>query len=95
MNPKENVSVMNRLEVEWVFRWAKLFVAIFVLWVMMTYVAPWGRQTAMFRPVMDVIEELDIKATSYYYTDNDDFAEAELQITNSLQFPPTGPLKTN
>jgi len=76
-------------------RWARLFIGIFILWLLMAYVAPWGRQTAMFRPMMDLIEERGIKATSYYYTDIEEFAEAELQITHSLRYPPTGPAASN
>jgi hypothetical protein len=74
-------------------RWARLCIGIFILWLLMAYVAPWGRQTAMFRPMMDLIEERGIKATSYYYTDSEEFAEAETQITHSLRYPPTGPAK--
>jgi len=76
-------------------RWTRLFIGIFILWLLMAYIAPWGRQTAMFRPIMDVIEERGIKATSYYYTDSEEFAEAEIQITHSLRYPPTGPAKSN
>jgi hypothetical protein len=76
-------------------RWARLFIGLFIIWLLMAYVAPWGRQTAMFRPVMDLIEERGINATSYYYTDSEEFAEAEFQITHSLRYPPTGPAASN
>jgi|GEM_PF-2059321 len=71
--------------------WARLFICLFFLWVLMTYVAPWGRQTAILRPMMDIVDERGIKVTSYYYTDSEVFAEAEFNITQSLRFPPTGP----
>lgn len=76
-------------------RWARLFISLFIIWLLMFYIAPWGRQTAMFKPVMDLIEERGINATSYYYTDSEEFAEAEVQITHSLRYPPTGPAGSN
>jgi len=93
---KENAALSNNPEgADMLQRWARLFIGIFILWLLMAYVAPWGRQTAMFRPMMDLIEERGIKATSYYYTDIEEFAEAEIQITHSLRYPPTGPVEKN
>ena len=89
---KVKASFRNtRQEAGWLQRWARLFIGVFILWLLMAYVAPWGRQTAMFRPIMDLIEERGIKATSYYYTDIEEFAEAETQVTHSLRYRPTGP----
>ena len=92
MNSKENVSVIKRPEMGWKQRWIRLLVGIFILWLLVAYVAPWGRQTVVFRPMMDMIEERGINSTSYYYTDIEEFAEAEDNITHSLRYPPTGPL---
>ena len=93
---KENVSFRNYPKGAGILqRWARLFIGIFILWLLMAYAAPWGRQTAMFRPMMDLIEERGIKATSYYYTDIEEFAEAENNITHALRYPPTGPAGSN
>ena len=88
---KKRVFFRNKPWAGMLQRWMRLFVCLFVLWILMAYVAPWGRQTAIFRPMMDLVDERGIKVTSYYYTDSEDFAEAELNITHSLRFPPTGP----
>ena len=76
-------------------RWARLFIGLFIIWLLMTYAAPWGRQTATLRPIMDFIEERNIDATAYYYTDIEEFAEAEINITHSLRYAPMGPAKSN
>lgn len=88
ISSKEGVFFGNIPGADLIKRWARLFISLFILWLLMAYVAPWGRQTAMLRPLMDVIDERGIKATSYYYTDSEEFAEAELIITHSLRYPP-------
>lgn len=88
---KESISSRSKPGAGWMRRWAGLFIGIFILWLLMTYAAPWGRQTATLRPIMDVIDERGIDATAYYYTDLKEFAEAELQITHSLRYAPMGP----
>ncbi len=73
-------------------RWAGLFIGIFIIWLLMAYVGPWGRQTTMLRPIMDLIEERGIKVTAYYYTDIEEFAEAEINITHTMNYMPSGPI---
>jgi hypothetical protein len=90
-----SVSTRNKTEAGLLKRWAGLFLCLFILWLLMAYAAPWGRQTAALKPIMDVIEERGIDATAYYYTDLEEFAEAEDNITHSLRYPPVGPAGGN
>ena len=95
MSSKESISFKNNPGLGLMRRWIGLFIGILILWLLMAYVAPWGRQTATLRPMMDIIEERGIKVTSYYYTDIEEFAEAEINITHSLRYAPTGPAESN
>ena len=90
-NSKDPVSRRSKPGAGLMKRWAGLFIGLFIIWLLMAYAAPWGRQTETLRPIMDLIEERGIEATAYYYTDLEEFAEAEDNITHSLRYPPMGP----
>lgn len=91
INSQEHSSSRDRPPAGRLKRFGGLFLGLFIIWLLMTYAAPWGRQTDALRPIMDVIEERDIDATAYYYTDLKEFAEAEDNIRHALQYPPVGP----
>ena len=76
-------------------RWAGLFIGIFIIWLLMAYVGPWGQKAESLRPLMEFIEERGIDATAYYYTDIEEFAEAEINITHTMRYPPTGPAESD
>ena len=88
---QESITYKDKQGAGLLKRWAGLFLCLFILWLLMAYAAPWGRQTDTLRPFMDVIEERGIDATAYYYTDLEEFAEAENNITHALRYPPVGP----
>jgi len=92
---QENIYFKNEAGAGLMKRWSGLFIGLFIIWLLMAYAAPWGRQTETLRPFMDVIEERNIDATAYYYTDIEEFAEAENNITHALRYPPTGPAGKN
>ena len=95
ISSKESISFWNNPGAGLMKRWGGLFIGIFIIWLLMAYAAPWGRQTATLRPIMDVIEERGIDATAYYYTDIEEFAEAELNITHTMRFMPMGPAESD
>ena len=95
INSQESILFKDKPGTGLLKRWAGLFLCLFILWLLMNYAAPWGRQTAALKPIMDVIEERGIDATAYYYTDLEEFAEAEDNITHSLRYPPVGPAGGN
>ncbi|MEW6671755.1 MAG: hypothetical protein AB1427_08620 [Thermodesulfobacteriota bacterium] len=88
---RENISLKHKPGAGLLKHWAGLFIGLLIIWLLMAYAAPWGRQTETLRPIMDVIEERGIEATAYYYTDMEEFAEAEINITHALRYPPMGP----
>jgi len=90
---KEGGSFRNKPKAGMMKRLCGLFVGILVIWILMAYIGPWGRQTASLRPIMNFIEERGIDATAYYYTGIEEFAEAEINITHSMRYTPTGPAR--
>ena len=88
---RDSISFRNKPGAGLMKRWAGLCIGLLIIWLLMNYAAPWGRQTATLRPIMDVIEERGIDATAYYYTDIEEFAEAEIQINHTMDFTPRGP----
>lgn len=53
----------------------------------MFVLAPLGDNMPGFGSMFAFIEEKNIKATAFYYTDIDEFAEAAVSIRNSLEYP--------
>jgi hypothetical protein len=72
-------------------RLAGLIGTLLLIWVLMTYVGPWGKNSTAIRPIMEFIEERDIDAGALYYTDLEEFAEAEIHINHTMDFTPRGP----
>ena len=52
------------------------------------YVAPWMTGLPMLRSLTDFIEERGIDAGALYYTELEEFAEAEAQMSNTMLYMP-------
>ena len=61
-----------------VLRLAGLIGTLLLIWILMTYVGPWGKSSTALRPLIEFIEEHDIDAGALYYTEIEEFAEAEI-----------------
>lgn len=68
-----------------------LMVSIIVILVFMLYLGPWLEQSSMVQPIARFIEDHDIKANMYFYTEVEEFSEANLNMQNSMDFPPRSP----
>ena len=64
--------------------WIKLAAWIGGVWVFMFVVAPWMGSFEAARPLLDFVEERDIDAGAYYYTEVDEFGDAEFAIRQAL-----------
>lgn len=69
-----------------------LMVSIIVILVFMLYIGPWLEQSSMVQPIARFIEAHDINANMYFYTEVEEFSEANLNMQNSMDFPPRSPL---
>ncbi len=61
-------------------------VAVFVLYIAPALEAPLG-----LAPVARFIDERDINANMYFYTEVEQFSEANINMDNTMKYPPDGP----
>jgi hypothetical protein len=67
---------------------ARLLVSIILILLFIFYLAPWMTALPMLRPLMNFIEERGIDAGALYYTEVEEFAEAEAQMDNTMVYMP-------
>ncbi len=69
-------------------KWSAFGLGIAVIFFFMFFLGPKLERLHMFEPIAAVIDEKNIEAGMYFYTDVDLFSEAQLNINNSMDFPP-------
>ncbi len=73
----------NSLKLKGLFQ---LITAILLILVFMIYIGPWIEQLPYFHPIARLIEENDIDANMYFYTEVEEFSEASIHLQNSMDF---------
>ncbi len=71
--------------------WTVLLLWVLGLMLFMFVLGPRGLETETLKPMADFIEERQIRANAYYYTEVPEFSVAETSIRDSMRFTPTGP----
>ena len=66
----------------------KLLASIAIIMFFMLYAGPKLGQVSWFKPIADFIEERDINANMYFYTEVEEFSEANINMENTMAFPP-------
>lgn len=66
----------------------KLLAWISIIMFFMLYAGPKLGQVSWFKPIADFIEERDINANMYFYTEVEEFSEANINMENTMTFPP-------
>ena len=66
----------------------KLLVWASAILFFMLYAGPKLGQMPMFQPIAVFIEENDINANMYFYTEVEEFSEANINMQNTMDFPP-------
>ena len=69
----------------------KLLASILIILLFMFYVGPKLGQVSWFKPLADFIEERDINANMYFYTEVEEFSEANINMENTMAYPPGAP----
>ncbi len=69
----------------------KLLVWIIIIMFFMLYAGPKLGQVSWFKPIADFIEERNINANMYFYTEVEEFSEANINMINTMNFPPGVP----
>lgn len=73
------LSSMNKL-----YGWLKLIgITAFVI-AFFAVLGPIGRELPYFKPIADYINENDINANAYYYTEVEEFADADFHMQNHV-----------
>lgn len=70
--------------------WLALISSVFIVLSFLLIVGPMGLETDAFKPMADFIEENDINANAYYYTEVDEFFAAERHMRENLALVPGG-----
>ena len=66
----------------------KLLVWAAAILFFMLYAGPKLGKLPMFQPIAVFIEENDINANVYFYTEVEEFSEANINMQNTMDFPP-------
>jgi len=69
---------------------AGLAASILALAVFMFCIAPQMEKPLHMKPLADFIDEWDINANMYFYTEVEEFSEAFINMDNTMKFPPRG-----
>lgn len=68
-------------------RWMGLGAALGAMWVMVYVVLPWSQNLPFVRPVMQIIADADIDAGTYFYTQSEETAQAQMFVRNTMRTP--------
>jgi len=64
-----------------------LALCVFSVLIFILYIAPFMEPYLGLKPVADEIDRRDINANMYFYTEVDEFSEAQVIMTNLRQYP--------
>ena len=68
--------------------WVALFISVLTIIFFLFVIGPWIEKLPGFQPLADFIDERGIEANMYFYTEVEEFSEAEINMNNTMQFPP-------
>jgi hypothetical protein len=66
----------------------KLVAAVAAVLFFMLWLGPRLEQTSYIKPMAQFIEERDIEANMYFYTEVEAFSEANINMDNTMKYPP-------
>ena len=75
-------------------RWLHLAVCLLVLYFLTNVLAPLGLKLPLLKPLAKFVEEHDIEANAYFYTEVAEFSAAEFSIRHKLRFSSGKPPKS-
>ena len=65
-----------------------LLISVLVIIIFLFVIGPWVEKLPVFQPLADFIDERGIEANMYFYTEVEEFSEAEINMNNTMQYPP-------
>ena len=69
-------------------RWASFLSGILLIFVFVSFIAPWIMELPYMKPVNTVIQERGIEANLYDYTEVELFADAEFYMRHAMEDSP-------
>ena len=67
---------------------AGLVAFILVIAVFMFWIGPQMEKPLHMKPLADFIDERDINSNMYFYTEVEEFSEANINMDNTMKYPP-------
>lgn len=77
----------NRPRQGWLKQCAGLIAGVVFIWIFAVYFTSWLGNLSFMKPLISFIKENDIKATAIYYTDIEEFAEADHMLRQLMTYP--------
>ena len=74
----------------WSIRYACLGGSLLFVFFFMFYLAPAVSTFSAVQPILKFIEENDIDAGALYYSEIEEFSEAEINMKHTMDYPPQG-----
>jgi hypothetical protein len=68
--------------------WVALFISVLTIVIFLFVVGPWIEKLPGFQPLADFIDERGIDANMYFYTEVEEFSDADINMNNTLHYPP-------
>ena len=68
--------------------WVGLLISVLTIIIFLFVIGPWVEKLPVFQPLADFIDERDIEANMYFYTEVEEFSEAQINMNNTMQYPP-------
>ena len=65
-----------------------LMISVLIIIIFLFVIGPWVEKIPGFQPLADFIDERDIEANMYFYTEVEEFSEAQINMNNTMQYPP-------
>ena len=65
-----------------------LMISVLAIIIFLFVIGPWVEKIPGFQPLADFIDERDIEANMYFYTEVEEFSEAQINMNNTMQYPP-------
>ena len=83
---REIADTINYIDEE-IKKAAKLILCILVILIFIFYIGPLIEKLPLVQPLVQVIDERDIDASALYYTEIEEFSEANTNMENTMKYP--------
>ena len=87
MKPMPSISEKR---IDLLKRTAALIACVLLIALFMFYIGPKLEKSPALMPMVQFIEERDIDANMYFYTEVEEFSDANINMENTMAYPPRG-----